>query len=178
MAQLLLLCIYNVKARFTCDAARPGFLLPDRQLRTRRPAESRAAASRGGFTLAEVLVALFLLAFVMAGVYRTMTMSARLRTTAHRHYLAVIVANNRIERAKNVGFGELPFLAEDGVRVNDQGVPDAEGQFRRTTEVRMEHGGNPRLAWMRVTVELPSARRGADRVSESVTSLLTEYVEP
>lgn len=152
--------------------------MPRGCVRSLRPRAARAAAGRGGFTLAEVLVALFLLAFVMAGVYRAMTMSARLRITAHGHYLALIIANNRIERAKNVGFAELPFLAEDGVRVNDQGVPDAAGQFRRTTEVRMDHGGNPRLAWMRVTVDLPSARRGAGRVSESVTSLLTEYFEP
>ncbi len=124
------------------------------------------------------MVALFLLVFVMAGVYRTMAMSARLRVTAHGHYLAVIIANNRIERAKNVGFGELPFMVEDSVRVNDQGVPDADGRFRRTTAVHMEHGGNPRLARMTVTVELPASRARSDRVFESVTTLLTEYMEP
>ena len=142
-------------------------------------APARAAARRRqGFTLAEVLVALFLLVFVMAGVYRVMNMSARLRMAAHSHYLAVIIANNRIERAKNVGFSELPFMAEDSVRVNDLGIPDPEGHFRRTTEVRMDFEGNPRLALMTVTVEPPPSTRGGARAAESVTTLLTEYVEP
>lgn len=133
--------------------------------------------SRGGFTVVEVVLAISLLAVAMAGVYRVLESAFRLRRAAHHHYLAVVIANNRIERAKSVDFNMLPLLGEDRVPVNDQGVPEPDGPFHRTTEVATGYEGNPRLARVRVTVETPPMRRHRRvPVTESVSTLLTEYV--
>lgn len=122
-------------------------------------------------------MALSLLAASMAGVYRLLDSAFRLRRAAHHHYLAVVIAKNRIERAKSIDFTMLALLAEDRVRVNDQGVVDPDGLFRRTTEVATTFEENVRLVRLRVTVETPPRRRhqGAP-VTESVSTLLTEYV--
>lgn len=142
-----------------------------------RPETGKTGPEKTGFTLVEMLVAVFLLAFVMAGVYRTLHTAMRLRTTAHRHYLSVIVANNRIERAKTVGFLELPFLAENEVRVDEQGTPDQEGQFLRSTQVNTNVNDNPDLVQITVTVQPPTYRTDGVRASESVTTLFARDID-
>jgi hypothetical protein len=125
------------------------------------------------------MVGLAVLGIVMLGSYRVIISMVRLRKAAHNHYAAAVMANNRIERAKNTSFHDLPLLAEDQVPVNDLGVPDSEGGFRRTTVVVRPHDGDDRLARVTVTVEVPRLlRTDGQRPAESVSTLLTEYVEP
>ena len=134
---------------------------------------------RRGMTLVEVLVALTVLAAVMVGTYRLIVVLARLRQSAHNHYTAVVIANNRIERARNTIFADLPLLAEERVPVAASGAPSADGPFFRTTRIQTNYGGNPKLVRVIVTVEVPRLlRRDEARPSETLTTLLTEYVEP
>ncbi len=136
-------------------------------------------AARRGVTYVEILVALLVLAVVMVGGYRIIVAMARLRQSVHNHYSAVVIANNRIERAKNMSFSDLNLLAEDKVPITAAGVPDANGPFTRTTVVEPNYGGNPRITRIEVTVEVPRLlRRDGRRPSESVSTLLTEYLEP
>lgn len=136
------------------------------------------AGKASGFTLVEVVISLSLLVVVMAGVYRSLESAFRLRRASHQHYLAVVIANNRIERAKNVAFDDLGLLDEERLPVTAQGVPEPDGLFRRTTVVEPDFDGNTSLARVTVTVEVPPARHRRHRrvpVSETVSTLLTDY---
>lgn len=148
-------------------------------LRSTDRAAAHGGPRRRGMTLVEVLVALTVLAAVMVGTYRLIVVLARLRQSTHNHYTAVVIANNRIERARNTLFSDLPLLAEERVPVAASGAPSADGPFFRTTRVETNYGNNPKLTRVTVTVEVPRLLRRDDaRPSETLTTLLTEYVEP
>lgn len=134
--------------------------------------------SRSGFTFLEATMAIAILTSVMAGGCRLIASIVRLRTASHNHYTATLIANNRIERAKHISLSELPLLAEKEVAVNSLGVPQSDGRYRRSTVVQPGHDGDARVTLIQVTVQTPILlRAGQQRPSESVSTLLTEYVE-
>ncbi len=144
---------------------------------------SRGGKFREGFTFIEVMIAMTLLVLSMAGAYQVVNMSMQARQNAHNYYTATIIANNRIERAKNVTFGNLEMLAEDNNRVNELGAPDPAGRYHRITTVDVnpiegiEEGKLTRIA---VVVQAPAPTTGRDTEGPSVlvSTLLTTYLEP
>lgn len=129
-----------------------------------------------GMTLVEVVLALALLSLVMAGSYLLVSRAAATSRAARDHYVAAVIAKDRLERARNFAYDDLHLLAEDHVIVNDTGLPDPEGHFRRTTLVDTNYA--PNLTKIKVIVEVRSRRTGNfDAGEESVASLFTEYYE-
>lgn len=132
---------------------------------------------RSGFTIIEIVVSLIVLAVVMAGAYQVITVAARLRHSARNHYIAVVMANNRIERAKNFEYKDLSLLAESNVVLDEDGAGDPNGWFRRTTTVNTNFAS--RLTELTVTVQIRDrATKEFKTQAETVTTLLTEYVVP
>ena len=133
---------------------------------------------RSGFTLLEVVMTLFLLAVVLAGAYMVMSRAADLSRSARHHYIAINLAKNRLERARNFAYGDLHLLTENNVVVDDNGVPDTTGRFRRSTVVVTNYA--PNLTRITVTVNLKNRKTGSWVVggateSETVASLFTPY---
>ncbi len=144
-----------------------------------RGSTRRASDRCQGFTLTEVMVAMLLLGLVMGGFLKLATQSARTREAAHNHFIAVIIAHNRIERARYSRMDELPLLAERDTVVNELGAPDPEGRFLRTTALTPDYDDNPLLMRMTVSVHPPTSARGTTaRPVETVSTVLTEYLEP
>lgn len=134
---------------------------------------------RKGFTLVEVMVAVGLLGMTIAGFYAVLTASTRTRIMAHNRYVAVTIANNRIERAKYMRMEELPLLEEEGTLVNALGSPNPQGPFIRSTVIAPHQNGDARLARITVSVQAPRVRRGTTTgLTETVSTLLTEYLDP
>ncbi len=131
-----------------------------------------------GFTLTEVMVATLLLGLVMGGFFKLATQTGRTRETAHNHFIAVIIANNRIERARYSRLDEIPLLAERETVVNELGAPDPDGRFLRTSVLLPDYDDDPLLIRMTVSVQPLLARRGTARPVETVSTVLTEYLEP
>ncbi len=132
---------------------------------------------RAGFTLVEVVVAVFLLGIGLAGGYRVITHAMQTRAHAHDYYLATVIANNRIERAKNLAFSEISGqLTERRIRVNELGVPDPQGRFFRSTLVVQNWGFDSKVTGIIVRVEVPHRTRGTRAGGGLVTlsTLLTE----
>lgn len=105
------------------------------------------------------MVAMMVLAMGMAVVYSFASWTIRQKRYAHIHFIATDIANNRIEHAKSVHFANLPDLTENGVNVDDIGVPDANGAYVRATQIVPTWGGNPDLALITVSVEYPHPLR-------------------
>lgn len=133
-----------------------------------------------GYTFVEVVVAMVLLAIGLAGIYRVMAVSMQSRQVAQNHYTATVMANNRIERAKNLAFGELDMLIETERAVNELGLPDVDGRFLRTTLIEESWGGDATLTRITVTIVPPSPNRRSDEglAPVSVSTLLNNNLQP
>lgn len=138
----------------------------------------RSVRTDGGFTFVEVVVAMGLLALVLAGSFGLITGAMRVRQASHDYYAAILIANNRLERAKSVTFDNIPLLAETEVKVDEIGTPVLDGRFLRTTEVEANWNGTPTLTRVSVTVRPPAQGSQGTRATASVSTLITEYLEP
>ncbi len=132
-----------------------------------------------GFTFVEIMVALAILALGMAGVYRVLLMAMQSRQAAQYHYTAAIIANNRVEFAKNLPLGNMGLLVESWVAVDELGLTDINGDFRRSTTIENTLHGDPDLTRIAVTVWSPTFIRSAtNRLSVTVSTILTTYNSP
>jgi len=137
----------------------------------------RKEHQKEGMTLVEVVLAVVLLSLVMAGSYLLVSRAAATSRAARNHYVAAVIAKDRLERARNFEYDDLHLLAEDKVVVDDTGLPDPDGNFRRTTIVTTNYA--PNLTKIKVIVEVRNPRTGKfDAGEESVASLFTDYYEP
>jgi prepilin-type N-terminal cleavage/methylation domain-containing protein len=137
----------------------------------------QTASGKSGFTLIEVVVSAVLLTMVMAGTYKIITATASLNRVVRNHYVAVNLAKNRLERARNFPYADLSLLTESKVVVDDNGVPTTSGRFRRTTAINTNYA--PEVTQIMVTVDIMNLRSGAfSGESESAASLFTEYLTP
>jgi len=110
---------------------------------------------RSGFTLVEVLVAMTLLGIGLAGAYYAISAAMQMRKFSHDQYIGTLIANNRIEFAKNQPFTQLVNLGETGKRVNEYGVDDDDGRFMRSTAISNFWAGSSNLASITVNVVIP-----------------------
>jgi hypothetical protein len=128
-----------------------------------------------GMTLTEVVVATFLILLVLSSSYALIIKSSELSRSARRHYIAISLAKNRLERARNFLYNDLRLMAETNLTVNDNGNPDPEGRFRRTTEVNTAYATN--LTEVIVTVKIRNPRTGLFTPdNETIRTLFTEYL--
>jgi type II secretory pathway component PulJ len=126
-------------------------------------------------TLTEVVVAICLLVMVMGGAYSLIVRSSELSRSARRHYIAISLAKNRLERARNFLYNDLKLMAETDLTVNDNGNPNPNGRFRRTTTVNTNYAAS--LTEVIVVVKIRNPHTGLFTPdSEATRTLFTEYL--
>jgi prepilin-type N-terminal cleavage/methylation domain-containing protein len=129
-----------------------------------------------GMTLVEVVISVSLIVMVMGGAYRLIVQASELSRSARRHYVAISLAKNRLERARNFLYQDLKLLAESRLIVNDNGAPDPNGRFQRTTAVNTNYASN--LTEIMVTVKIRNPHTGLFTPDhETIQSLFTKYLE-
>ncbi|HRZ11663.1 MAG TPA: prepilin-type N-terminal cleavage/methylation domain-containing protein [Kiritimatiellia bacterium] len=132
---------------------------------------------RSGFTLVEVMIAVVLVLLALGGAYTLIVHSARVSRAARDHYVAVNLAKNHLERARNFRYADLYLLAEDNLVMNENGGPDNRGRFRRTTVVDDDYATG--VTEITVTVQVRNRRTGEfGEEKEQISSLFTEYLTP
>jgi hypothetical protein len=130
---------------------------------------------RHGMTLTEVVVATFLILLVLSSSYVLIIKSSELSRSSRRHYIAISVAKNRLERARNFLYNDLKLMAETNLTVNDNGNPDPDGRFRRTTIVNTNYA--PGLTEVTVDVKIRNPHTGLFTPDhEMIQTLFTEYL--
>ena len=93
-----------------------------------------------GFTLTEVMVASLILGLFMVGCYKMVTGALWMNQQARDHYVAVNLADTRLERARNLQYASYGSLAETQLVMAADGTPDVSGPFRRSTLVNTNYG--------------------------------------
>lgn len=127
---------------------------------------------RSGLTIVEVMIAAALLGMGLAGAYQVITISMQMRKHAYDYYIGTMLANNRLEQAQGITFGELTLLGEERMRIDETGGVDEQGRFYRTTSITTPWDGSAQLAMVEVRVEVPHPRRLADTGRETIVAIV------
>ncbi|HPB11610.1 MAG TPA: type II secretion system protein [Kiritimatiellia bacterium] len=99
----------------------------------------RRICKREGFTLAETVIAMALLAIIMMAVLPLVDQIICRFQMARDHYVAVTLCQGRIERARSEPYSQLEAWIETDLLVDDFGNPASPGgRFRRTTTVQRD----------------------------------------
>ena len=126
---------------------------------------------QNGFTLTEVMVATLILGIFIAGCYKMIVGALWMNQSARDHYVAVNLADTRLERARNLQYASYGQLAETQLVMTADGTPSVTGPFRRTTNVNTNYGVI--LTEFVVQVDIRNHTTGAfDGVNEQLATVL------
>ena len=125
---------------------------------------------RRPFTLVEVVVAGVITAGGLAAAITLVSFNLWTANFAEVRMLASEIAKNRLEQVRLLGFSDLPKLTESSVQVNGQGLPDANGQYHRTTTLAGPDANS--CYWVTVTVTAPSGQGRPPAVVSMSTMVL------
>jgi type IV pilus assembly protein PilV len=92
-----------------------------------------ARSQRGGFGLIEVVIALLILSVGVLSVSNVLTQSVSMQTMAAQRTSALTIAQTKMEQLRATVASAI--TAEAATRVNETGVPDANGTFTREVTV-------------------------------------------
>jgi prepilin-type N-terminal cleavage/methylation domain-containing protein len=95
--------------------------------------KGKAAISRSGFTLMEVMVASIILLIASLGFSLGLISALKTQYMAGDHYRSMTIARNRIQRARSLNYDSLPLLSESDIRVDDFGNQSSTGYYYRST---------------------------------------------
>ena len=136
-------------------------------------AAGRTKKAKEGFTLVESLIAMVVLAMVMGGAYSLVVQAARMSRLARDHYVAVNLAKNRLERARNFQYSDLRLVAENNMVVDENGNPNTTANFRRTTVVNTNYAAD--VTQLTVTVQIRNYKTGTWGAQEQMSSLFASF---
>lgn len=130
---------------------------------------------RSGVTLVETIVAVTILGFCITGFALLVAMSKEISDQARNHYVAANLAKNRVESARILKFSQLIYLKESQVIVNDSGLADPSGDFRRTTTVTPKSTNLAEIVVFVAVRDRVSWKFGTEQ--EEVRSYVADFLE-
>lgn len=110
-------------------------------------------------TLVEVVVAMGLLGIGLAGGYSLVSAAMQARKFAHEFYAGTLIANNQIERAKNLPLSQVASLVETEKPVDELGTAAGNLRFRRTTVLQTNWNNRANVSGIDVMVGVPLPRQ-------------------
>lgn len=131
--------------------------------------------NKDGITLVEVLVAILIFTICIGGMCRLGVSVRETSDRARDHYTAINIAKSRLERVKTFEFDQLPYFVENEVRVDENGTPDTDGLFRRSTTVT-----DVKSNLRNVTVSVEMLNRvtlAFDGEDESIMSYVADFLD-
>lgn len=133
---------------------------------------------KDGVTLVETLFSAAILVLVVAGVLLIFVRTVDISKRIDKEYIATNLAKSRVERARTIkatrGFDSLAGLGETDTIVDTVGVPDLNGEFKRSTTVTTNYNGNSRLTKMDVTIVYKYRTEWKDSIPITMTTVLTD----
>jgi hypothetical protein len=117
---------------------------------------------RTGVGLIETLVASVVVALSLASASFLVTQAYYSVCLGRDHYVATTIALAALEQGRNLNLGLLPLLEVSQRVVDDQGLPSADGRFRRSVVVSTNVPSSG-LTQVTVTVEILDRRHGGFR---------------
>ena len=125
---------------------------------------------RTSFTLVEAIMALLITGIAVAASAALLNTSLSGGELLRNRYTASEIAVSRLEDLRSFPYAELSDMEENAVMVNSRGIPDAEGQYSRTTEVGSEYH-HSRSVTVTVRAEW---KTGSDPVQVDVSTIIAD----
>lgn len=88
-----------------------------------------------GTSIIEVMIALVVFATFAVGTCKLLISQRKVLDMARDHYVAANLAKSRMELARTFEFEQLPELAEEKILLDESGIPNVHGNYRRTTKI-------------------------------------------
>lgn len=130
--------------------------------------------SNYGASLVEIIISVLIVGIAIAGVLNLFVQNISSGEAINYIYTSTNLAKSRIERLKAVDFSLLTDANETDTILDKAGVPDPEGEYRRTTVVTVPYNGDSKLACVDVTVYF--TMRGVEgSVPARMTTILSNY---
>jgi len=135
----------------------------------------RPRGNRAGTTIVETMVALTIFAVFTTGACKLLLSHRKVTDMARAHYTAINIAKNRMELVRTFDFGQVDDFLEDKVVVDASGLPSTEGNYRRSTAVRIVSSN---LLELTVTVDLRNRQTLAfTPAKEQVSTYFAKYLD-
>ncbi|MCM8782148.1 MAG: hypothetical protein NC828_03760 [Candidatus Omnitrophica bacterium] len=134
--------------------------------------------SKKGISLTEVVMAIGLVAICIGAIVGLVVQSVELGSGSEYAFTAMNLAKNRIERIREIrrdlSYTRLSEMAESDVIVNSDGVPDPNGNFKRTTIIAVDPTGYTGLTKVTVKVQY-KRKRLFNPVPIELVTLISPY---
>jgi prepilin-type N-terminal cleavage/methylation domain-containing protein len=134
--------------------------------------------NKRGVTLVEILISAAILSLVMVGIILTLAQTVDISKRINFEYTALNLAKSRIEQARRLigtnGFDSLVDLDETDTVLDEEGVGDENGDFRRSTSVTASYGGDPNITMIDVSVEYKYRGLWKENAAVNLATLLTD----
>lgn len=108
--------------------------------------------NKNSATIAEVIVSVLIISITVVGVLNLFVQNISSGDAINYIYTATNLAKSRIERLRFVDFSLLGSAVEVDTYLDKYGNPDPDGEFRRSTSITSNYGGDSKLAYVDVTV--------------------------
>ena len=127
--------------------------------------------SEKGLSLLENMMAVGLFLIGLAAIFSVelQAMTAGKRTAAA--YTAYNIAKNHIENLKSYSFSDVASAAENSIYVDENGTPDPDGKYIRSTTVSTSYNGDANLTQVAVSVYFIVAGRQSAQPMQLTTVL-------
>jgi hypothetical protein len=117
------------------------------------------------------MVATLILGLFIVGCYKMIVGALWMNQSARDHYVAINMADSRLERARNLQYASYGQLMETQLVMAADGTPSVSGPYRRSTSVNTNYGVN--LTEFVVQVDIRNHKTGVfDGVKEQLATVL------
>ncbi len=116
--------------------------------------------SRRGATLVEVMASIAIFSVALVSLLSVLVSNVKMAKQSDYAYIAYNLAKNHLETLRAMNFTDLSAAAESATVLDDEGVPDPDGTFTRSTTVTTPYNADAKLA--KVTVSVLYTINGTD----------------
>ena len=133
---------------------------------------------KDGVTLVETLFSVVILALVVACVLVIFVRTVDISKRIDKEYVATNLAKSRLERVRSVkainGFDSLVDLGETDAILDSDGVPDPDGEYKRSTTIATNYSGDTHLTKIDVTIVYKYRDVWKDSIPITMSLVLTD----
>lgn len=112
----------------------------------------RPKLQNAGFTLVEVMAAVFIFMIGIVGILGVSVESMRMGKRSEMAYTAYNLAKNHLETLRAMPFSDVASAGETETILDETGVADDDGDFIRSTDIVTNYSGDSDLVEATVTV--------------------------
>lgn len=132
-----------------------------------------------GMTIVEVVTSMALIGMLIGGFLGLLIEDIKTAQTIDYNYVSLNIAKSRMDRIRELrrdkGYSNLSTATETDITIDRNGLPDADGEFTRSTTITPNFEGKTNLTKITVSVSYKGAGNVAT-TTITITSLISPYI--